>query len=498
MRPFSVGPGLTWKFEARISGPAMASGDMLRSLAARGEAMLRQSPLTGAEQTNWQQREAKFEPLFNDARARWAGVTRQDVVRSIKQSLEGWTIGVFNQENEALPIVLRVKQDEVPGSDTAALRGVQIRPANSAETVPLDQVIDGVAIRWEDPIIWHRDRKRTITLQANPIRGVTLPSYMESLAPQLAELAKGLPPGYRIDWGGEFEASTKSQASLVPGIVPAIGLMLLIVVGLFNSLRAAAIIMLIIPFSVVGMTAGLLATHTPFGFVALLGAMSLAGMMVKNAIVLLDEVNANLAAGRAHYDSVIEAACSRLRPVMLAAATTVLGVAPLLPDVFWVGLAVTIMAGLTIGTGFTMIGVPVLYATFHRISATPSRAAAPERPHGRCGAGGRHDDIGSFSMARGGKSENDKPPITEDAVNAAQQAWCDALVRIGAVHAGGGDFRAAASALDRRALRLRGWHRILQADARLWPECLPQHQAGRVVLLRRRRPRFSGGSRGSR
>ena len=216
LRPFAVGPGLTWKFEARISGPALAPGDMLRSLAAKGEAILRQSPLTEIEQTNWQQREAKFEPLFNDARGRWAGVTRDDVVRGIKQSLEGWNIGVFNQE----PIVLRVKQDEVPGSDIAALRGVQIRPANSAETIPLDQVIDGVSIRWEDPIIWRRDRKRTITLQANPIRGVTLPTYMQSLAPQLAELTRALPPGYRMEWGGEYEASTKSQASLVPGIVP--------------------------------------------------------------------------------------------------------------------------------------------------------------------------------------------------------------------------------------------------------------------------------------
>ena len=378
LRPFAVGPGLTWKFEARISGPAQASPDTLRALAAKGEAMLRQSPLTGNAQTNWQQRVLKFEPQFNDARARWAGVTRDDVVRGIRQSLEGWPIGVFNQEDEALPIVLRVKQDEVPGADIAALRGVQIRPANGAETVPLDQVVDGVAVRWQDPIIWRRDRKRTITLQANPIRGVTLPTYMESLAAQFATLQQDLPPGYRLDWGGEYEASTKSQASLVPGIVPALGVMLIIIVGLFNALRPAAIIMLTIPFAVVGMTAGLLATGTPFGFVALLGAMSLAGMMVKNAIVLLDEVKANLAAGRAPYDAVVEAALSRLRPVFLAAATTVLGVIPLLPDVFWVGLAVTIMAGLTIGTGFTMLVVPVLYATFYRIPArAPARLELP-------------------------------------------------------------------------------------------------------------------------
>ena len=381
LRPFAVGPGLTWKFEARISGPALASGDELRSLAAKGAAILRQSPLTGTEQTNWQQRVARFEPLFNDARARWAGVTREDVVRGIRQSLEGWTIGVFNQEDEALPIVLRVKQDEVPGSDVAALRGVQIRPANSAETVPLDQVIDGVAVRWEDPVIWRRDRKRTITLQANPIRGVTLPTYMESAGAAVRRRwRRSLPPGYRMEWGGEYETSAKSQASLFPGIVPAVGIMLIIIVGLFNALRPAVIIMLTIPFAIVGMTAGLLATGTPFGFVALLGAMSLAGMMVKNAIVLLDEVNANLSAGKAPYDAVVEAALSRLRPVFLAAATTVLGVIPLLPDVFWAGLAVTIMAGLTIGTVFTMIVVPVLYATFYRISASPLPQPEPQAP----------------------------------------------------------------------------------------------------------------------
>ena len=185
-----------------------------------------------------------------------------------------------------------------------------------------------------------------------------------------------------MDWGGEYETSTKSQASLIPGIVPAVGIMLIIIVGLFNALRPAAIIMLTIPFAVVGMTAGLLATGTPFGFVALLGAMALAGMMVKNAIVLLDEVNANLAAGKAPYDAVVEAALSRLRPVFLAAATTVLGVIPLLPDVFWVGLAVTIMAGLTIGTGFTMIVVPVLYATFYRISARQAASAGIARTEG--------------------------------------------------------------------------------------------------------------------
>ena len=367
LRPFALGPGNTWKFEVRISGPALASGDMLRSLAAKGAAILRDNPQTGALQTNWQQRVVRFAPDFNDARARWSGVTREDVVRGIGQSLDGRAIGVFNQEDEALPIVLRVKRDEGPGSDLAALRGVQIRHENGAQTIPIEQVVDGFATKWDDPVIWRRDRKRTITLQANPVAGVTLPTYMKDVMPKFDALSKELPNGYKMEWGGEYENSTKSQQSLIPGIVPAVAVMLLIIVALFNAIQPALIIALTVPFAIVGMTVGLLGTGTPFGFVALLGAMSLAGMMIKNAIVLLDEVSVNLTAGKSQYDAVIYAALSRLRPVFLAAATTVLGVIPLLPDVFWAGLAVTIMAGLTIGTVFTMIAVPVLYATFYRI-----------------------------------------------------------------------------------------------------------------------------------
>src|SRR5262249_34165643 len=181
-------------------------------------------------------------------------------------------------------------------------------------------------------------------------------------------------------WGGEYENSRKSQQSLLPGVVPAVAVMLLIIVALFNAIQPALIIALTIPFAVVGMTAGLLATGTPFGFVALLGAMSLSGMMIKNAIVLLDEVKLNLVAGKSRYDAIVLAALSRLRPVFLAAATTVLGVIPLLSDVFWVGLAVTIMAGLTIGTAFTMIVVPVLYATFYRIPGRESSAPRTAKP----------------------------------------------------------------------------------------------------------------------
>jgi multidrug efflux pump subunit AcrB len=189
-----------------------------------------------------------------------------------------------------------------------------------------------------------------------------------------------LPTGYKMEWGGEYEDTVKSQASLLPGMVPAGAVILLIIVVLFNAYRPPLVILLTIPFALVGITAGLLAFAVPFGFVALLGAMSLAGMMIKNAVVLLDQVNEYLAEGFAPYDAVVEAAVSRLRPVVLAAATTVLGVIPLLQDVFWIGMSVTLMAGLSFGTILTMVLVPVLYAILYRIPAASPAASRALQP----------------------------------------------------------------------------------------------------------------------
>jgi multidrug efflux pump subunit AcrB len=155
--------------------------------------------------------------------------------------------------------------------------------------------------------------------------------------------------------------------------VPAGVVILFIIVALFNAFRPPLVILMTIPFVMIGVTLGLLVTRAAFGFVALLGAMSLVGMMIKNAIVLLDQINAELAGGKSPYQAVMDSAVSRLRPVALAAATTVLGVMPLLQDVFWVSMSVTIMAGLSFGTILTMVVVPVLYCTLYKV---PS----PERP----------------------------------------------------------------------------------------------------------------------
>ena len=376
IRRFGVGPSNTFKFEVRISGPASAEPETLRKLADDVIAVVEASPLTGYTRTDWRQRVQKVVTDYSQDRARWAGVMREDIAKATKQGFDGRTIGLFREDDDLIPIVLR--NVAVERSNVGALDVLPVQPENSIASVPLSQVADGVLPEWEDPFIVRRDRRRTIQVQANPVSGTTFPSMLASVKEQVE--AVPAPPGYTIEWGGEFEDSSKSQKALIPGIIPAVVLMVLIIVVLFNAFRPPLIIFTTIPFAVIGITVGLLVTNTPFGFVALLGGMSLAGMMIKNAIVLLDEVNIELAGGQAPFDAVINAALSRLRPVMLAAATTVLGVIPLLQDVFWVGLAVTIMGGLSFGTILTMIVVPVLYSIFYKVEVPPSAAAKEGRP----------------------------------------------------------------------------------------------------------------------
>ena len=362
-RKYGVGPSNTWKFEVRFSGPAVADPAVLRSLADQGVAILQDNPLSSSPRTDWRQRTLRVEPEYNQERARWSAVTRDDIAKTTKLAFDGYTIGLYRENDDLMPIVARYVEAE--RQNVGGLETLQVRPTLSYKSLPLLQVVDAVSTHWEDPLIGRRDRRRTIKVQANPVLGATLPSLRESVLEAFAAIE--LPPGYTLEWGGEYEDTVDAQASLMPGLTPTLALILLIIVALFNALRPPLVIVLTIPFAMIGVTAGLLVTNTPFGFVALLGAMSLAGMMIKNSIVLLDQVNLNIVAGQTRYQAIMDAAISRLRPVALAAATTVLGVIPLLQDVFWIGLSVTVMVGLTFGTLLTMVVVPVLYAILYQI-----------------------------------------------------------------------------------------------------------------------------------
>ena len=366
VRKYGVGSFDDWKFEARFSGPAEADPAVLRDLAEQGMAILEASPYAKEVRTDWRQRERELIPQYNQERGRWAGVTREDLAMTTRKAYDGIPVGQYREGDDLVPIVVRNPQAE---RERAAvdMDVLQIIPSLSTDSVAVSQVIDGIEAKWVDPLIWRWDRRRAITVQSSVVAGYTAPALRNAVLADFEAIE--LPPGYTLEWDGEFDSSLQSQQALAPGIAPAVVIMALIIVVLFNSFRMPLIIFLVIPFVVIGITFGLLVTQVPFGFIALLGAMSLSGMMIKNAVVLLDQVNINLEEGMSPYQAVVEAAVSRLRPVVNAAATTVFGMAPLLQDVFWVSLAVAIMFGLAFGTILTMILVPVLYALFYKVPA---------------------------------------------------------------------------------------------------------------------------------
>ena len=371
VRKYGLGPGKTWKFEIRVIGPAVADAAELRAQAEKFEQILLESPYTGIARTDWMNLTQMVVPEYNSERGRLAAVTRDDIAGTTKRAYDGREIGLYREGDDLIPIVLRHVGDE--RANVGNISFLQVKPALQTATLPLAQVIDGVGTEWENPIIRRRDRRRTIKVQANAVYGQTMPTLLANVEDKLPTVE--LPPGYKWEWSGEIEETIDSQAALIPGIVPALVIMILILVNQFNAFRPMIIMVATIPFVIIGVSAALLALDIPFGFMTLLGVMALGGMMIKNGIVLLDQVEIELEAGKSRYDAIVDSAVMRLRPVLLAAGTTVLGVIPLLQDGFWQSMAVAIMGGLTVGTILTMILLPALYAIFYRLPSPKPQPA---------------------------------------------------------------------------------------------------------------------------
>lgn len=363
-RKYSVGPSNTWPFEARISGPGEASLAELRSLANEIKTISRSSEYGQDWRTDMMNPVLKVVPEYDQKRGRWAGVNRLDLADALKRAYDGIAIGLYREGDDLYPIVLR--NDAMERKEMLSnIETLQIRPSFSTATIPLSQVVRDVETEWEDPFIIRWNRRRAVTVQGAPRKGITFPQLKKSVDEQIDEVR--LPPGYMIEWQGEEYSANKAKKSLIPGIIPAaIGILFLLVL-VFNATRPVLIILLTIPFAMIGVTAGLLIFDMPFGFMALLGGMSLAGMMNKNIVVLLDACKLNLSSGMTPYQAIVEASVSRARPVLLAAGTTILGVIPLLQDVFWESMAITIMAGLAFGSLLTLIAVPVFYTILYRV-----------------------------------------------------------------------------------------------------------------------------------
>jgi len=367
IKPMRIGPGRDAKIEARFSGP---DEEVLRQLAEQAEAIMRADPNSTDVRNDWRSPVKVSTPVFNEQVARQLGVDRQKLGDALKVSFDGYDVGRYRDGNRLLPIRLRAPEEE--RDDIDDVRDTQVWSPVLRRTVPVSQVVSDYETRWENSVIRGRNRIQTIIASCNPVDGMAGP-LLQSLWPQIEAIE--LPPGYQLEWGGEYEDSQNAQAGLGASLPVGFLLMILTSIFLFGKLRQPAIIWLTVPLAIVGITVGLLSTGGAFDFMSLLGALSLIGLLIKNAIVLIEEIDQQIDSGKDPYEALLDSCVSRMRPVVLAAATTILGLIPLLSDVFFVNMSVTIMAGLGFASLLTLIVVPTLYAVFFRIRRPEDRPA---------------------------------------------------------------------------------------------------------------------------
>ena len=357
---FMFGPNAEAKLEARISGP---EPEELRRLSAEGQRILHEQGNVFNIRDDWRAPVPVLRPRLALDRLADAGLTRQQVSQALSVASEGEQVSVFREWDELIPILLRATpEDRVEPGDL--MQRLIWSPASS-RYVPLAQVADGIEATTEESMIRRYGRERTIAVRAEPRDGENTNVAFERIRPLIEGIE--LPTGYSMEWGGDHEQSSDAQQALASTLAVPYLAMVLVTVLLFAKVRQPLMIWLVVPMALCGVTLGLLVTGQPFGFMALLGLLSLTGMLIKNAVVLVDEIDRQIEDEVPRLTAIVEASASRLRPVMMAAGTTVLGMVPLLFDPFFANMAVTIMGGLGFATLLTLLAVPCLYLLFMRI-----------------------------------------------------------------------------------------------------------------------------------
>ena len=307
--------------------------------------------------TNWRKQSLQLRPQFDEDNARVAGVSRGDLARSLAYNTLGVQIGLLRDADKIIPIIARAPDAE--RANLANLRDRQVWSTSERQYVPISQVVSGFDLEPANTTIHRRQRVRMISAYATPPPGTNTNAYFERVRGDVEAIT--LPPGYRFEWGGEFESNTEADEALTYRIPPAFALMFFITILLFGAIRQAVVIWLTVPMILCGVAIGLLVTDLPLTFPSFLGVLSLAGMLIKNCIVLVSEIDLRIAEREADTQNMMTASLSRLRPVMLASVTTVFGMSPLLTDQFFREMAVSIMSGLLFATLLTLVAVPVFY-----------------------------------------------------------------------------------------------------------------------------------------
>ena len=365
VEPLQLGPPVDWPIQYRVGGPDIGE---VRALADRVAALLQANPTARTINFNWYDMGRSVLVTVDQEKARLVGVTSEQVARSLDDLLSGRT--VTQLRDDIYLVDVRGRAMDQDRRDLASIRDLQLRLPNG-NTSPLAQIAS-FSYGLEEPVVWRRDRLPTITVQADIVPGIQAATVNQQLASAIGKIRASMPPGYRLEEGGAVEQSAKGQRSVLAVIPVMLVLMLFILMVQLQSVQKLAMVMLTAPLGLIGVTMALLLSHKPFGFVAMLGVFALTGMIIRNSVVLIAQIQANESAGLDRWHAIVDAAAHRLRPILLTAAAAVLGLMPIAGEVFWGPMAYAMMGGLLVATVLTLFFLPALYAMWYRVPVEPT------------------------------------------------------------------------------------------------------------------------------
>lgn len=354
------GPPIQYPVMFRVIGPDPA---VLRERADEVKAVLRQSPNTRGVNDNWNESVKSLRLEVDQAKARALGVTSQSIAQASRTILSGAPVGQYREGDKLIEIVLRQPLDERSAITDIANAYL---PTASGKSIPLTQIAKPV-FTWEPGVMWREGRSYAITAQADIVEGMQGATVTAEVLPTLRKLESGWPAGYRIQVAGAVEESGKGSSSIAAGVPVMLFLTFTLLMLQLQSFSRALLVFVTGPLGIAGVAGALLVLDRPFGFVALLGVIALMGMIQRNSVILIDQIEQDRARGVPAWDAIVEAAVRRLRPIVLTAAAAVLAMIPLSRSVFWGPMAVAIMGGLIVATVLTLLALPAMYAAWFRV-----------------------------------------------------------------------------------------------------------------------------------
>jgi multidrug efflux pump subunit AcrB len=358
--PLELGPPVGWPLQFRVSGP---EPDEVRAIAFKVAEDIGSTHGARNVNYNWMAPARTVRIRVDQDQARLVGLSSQDLAHSLNTALTGITATQVRSGIYLVDVLVRASAEQRVSLKT--IRTLQV-PLPNGRTVPLSQIAS-VDYGQEYPIIWRRDRRPTVTVQADIVPGTQAATVVQALEPKIAALNASLPSGYHIDVGGTVEESDKAQTSVAAVLSLMLVLTLTVLMVQLQGFNRLFLVLSVAPLGLIGVVAALLLSGKPLGFVALLGVLALTGMIARNSVILIDQVETEKANGRHPWDAVVEATTHRFRPILLTAAAAILGMIPIAPTIFWGPMAYAIMGGLAVATLLTLVFLPALYVIWFRI-----------------------------------------------------------------------------------------------------------------------------------